>query len=232
MWPTEGLRRASVNSFGYGGANAHVILEDAYHYMRMRAIRGRHCSVESPPTPRPSTSSTNQSPIHAFTDNSRIHLTDQNCIPSTSRPRLIVWTAADEAGLNRLAVALHEYLSGLTFCSDISRDRLLDNLAYTLVSKRSLLPWKSHLVCETVEGLIRDLGSNLPRPIRSSGTAPALGFVFTGQGAQWHAMGRELFAYLVFKESLEQADRFLQTLGCHWSLIGQKPFHTAPLTFS
>lgn len=200
--------------------------------MRMRAIRGRHCSVESPPTPRPSTSSTNQSPIHAFTDNSRIHLTDQNCIPSTSRPRLIVWTAADEAGLNRLAVALHEYLSGLTFCSDISRDRLLDNLAYTLVSKRSLLPWKSHLVCETVEGLIRDLGSNLPRPIRSSGTAPALGFVFTGQGAQWHAMGRELFAYLVFKESLEQADRFLQTLGCHWSLIGQKPFHTAPLTFS
>lgn len=23
-WPTPGLRRASVNSFGYGGANAHV----------------------------------------------------------------------------------------------------------------------------------------------------------------------------------------------------------------
>ena len=198
----------------------------------MRAIPGKHCSVESPSTPRPSTSSTNQSPNHALTDISGDHLKDQNRIPSTSRPRLVVWTAADEAGLNRLAVALHGYLSGLTFSSGINRDRLLDNLAYKLASKRSLLPWKSHLVHETIEGLMRDLESSVPRAIRSPSTAPALGFVFTGQGAQWHAMGRELSAYVIFKESLEQADRFLRTLGCHWSLIGERPFLTALLTFS
>lgn len=28
-WPQEGLRRASVNSFGFGGTNCHVILDDA-----------------------------------------------------------------------------------------------------------------------------------------------------------------------------------------------------------
>ncbi|KAF2872288.1 thiolase-like protein [Massariosphaeria phaeospora] len=30
-WPIDGLRRASVNSFGLGGTNAHAVLDDAYH---------------------------------------------------------------------------------------------------------------------------------------------------------------------------------------------------------
>lgn len=30
-WPTGGLRRASINSFGFGGSNAHAIMDDAYH---------------------------------------------------------------------------------------------------------------------------------------------------------------------------------------------------------
>lgn len=32
-WPSPGLRRVSINSFGYGGSNAHVILDDALHYL-------------------------------------------------------------------------------------------------------------------------------------------------------------------------------------------------------
>ncbi|KAI0444956.1 polyketide synthase PksD [Xylaria telfairii] len=30
-WPTEGLRRLSVNSFGLGGSNGHIIMDDAFH---------------------------------------------------------------------------------------------------------------------------------------------------------------------------------------------------------
>lgn len=47
-WPVDGLRRVSVNSFGYGGANGHVILDDAYHYMRQRGISGKHSTVFVP----------------------------------------------------------------------------------------------------------------------------------------------------------------------------------------
>lgn len=30
-WPTAGLRRISVNSFGFGGSNGHIIMDDAFH---------------------------------------------------------------------------------------------------------------------------------------------------------------------------------------------------------
>lgn len=34
-WPSAGLRRVSVNSFGFGGSNAHTILDDAYHTLEL-----------------------------------------------------------------------------------------------------------------------------------------------------------------------------------------------------
>jgi acyl transferase domain-containing protein len=34
-WPSEGLRRLSINSFGFGGSNAHVIMEDAQNHLKL-----------------------------------------------------------------------------------------------------------------------------------------------------------------------------------------------------
>ncbi|KAL4928574.1 acyl transferase/acyl hydrolase/lysophospholipase [Aspergillus undulatus] len=48
---------------------------------------------------------------------------------------------------------------------------------------------------------------------------PRLGFTFTGQGAQWYAMGRGLSErYFVFLQALEDAARHLQSLGASWRL--------------
>ena len=47
-WPVEDVRRISINSFGFGGTNAHVVLDDAYHYLHDRGIQGNHCTVASP----------------------------------------------------------------------------------------------------------------------------------------------------------------------------------------
>jgi acyl transferase domain-containing protein len=38
-WPTSGLRRISVNSFGFGGSNGHVILDDAFHTIEALALK-------------------------------------------------------------------------------------------------------------------------------------------------------------------------------------------------
>ncbi|GAW26208.1 putative polyketide synthase [Rosellinia necatrix] len=46
-WPSNGLRRVSVNSFGFGGTNTHVILDDAYHYLRENELTANHCTFNS-----------------------------------------------------------------------------------------------------------------------------------------------------------------------------------------
>ncbi|KAI0848452.1 polyketide synthase PksD [Daldinia vernicosa] len=41
-WPSDGLRRISVNSFGFGGSNGHIILDDAYHTLQRLGENGNH----------------------------------------------------------------------------------------------------------------------------------------------------------------------------------------------
>ncbi|KAI0025053.1 hypothetical protein F4780DRAFT_768373 [Xylariomycetidae sp. FL0641] len=47
-WPAEGLRRVSVNSFGFGGTNSHVIMDDAHHYLQHKGLIGNHCTSSRP----------------------------------------------------------------------------------------------------------------------------------------------------------------------------------------
>ncbi|KAL2142027.1 hypothetical protein VTI28DRAFT_1717 [Corynascus sepedonium] len=57
------------------------------------------------------------------------------------------------------------------------------------------------------------------KPTRFPSSPPRIGMVFTGQGAQWYAMGRELIEpYPVFKATLREADSYLKDFGADWSL--------------
>jgi acyl transferase domain-containing protein len=47
-----------------------------------------------------------------------------------------------------------------------------------------------------------------------------LGFVFTGQGAQYANMGLGLLHYPVFKDTLIEIDDVFKSLGAEWSLFG------------
>lgn len=97
---------------------------------------------------------------------------------------------------------------------------LMGKLAYTLCERRSFLTWKVAVTAESSAELVRKLSNPDLRSV-SAFNAPKVLFAFTGQGAQWHAMGRELMAtYPVFASTISMADECLKSLGASWSLQG------------
>ena len=198
-WPTEGLRRVSINSFGYGGSNAHAILDDAYHYLRDRGLQGQHHTKLT----------TNDiEPDRSNEDNGQ-----------TDTPRIFVLTAQDRDGLTRAKTSLAAWLRSKAEALEDESDEmtLLADLAHTLNTRRSRLQWKALALGSSVEELTESLGEVSLEAMSSS--VPHLGFVFTGQGAQWATMGTRLMAFPDFRCSIEAADQFLKKeLGCRWSL--------------
>lgn len=91
-------------------------------------------------------------------------------------------------------------------------------LAYTLSERRTIFDWRSFAVAESTEDLLASLERSLPQLPRAV-KSPSCAFVFTGQGAQWYAMGRELQEYKTFKQSIIAADEYLVSLGCPWSVL-------------
>lgn len=140
---------------------------------------------------------------------------------STPYPRLLVWSSHEQKGTDKRAAALAAYLDSHATANEEDEQALLDRLAFTLSNKRSQFQWRSFAVASSVAAARAALAK--PRkPVRGSSDAPpVLGFVFTGQGAQWYAMGRELLAYTVYRESVEAAAKHIKALGAEWDLVGE-----------
>ena len=130
--------------------------------------------------------------------------------------KLLVWSAADEEGLYRLSNLYSHYFKKLLRVNE----RFVDNLGFTLNTRRSSLAWKSFIVVRSFDDL-SSLNQAISKPIRATVTRPRLGFVFTGQGAQWYGMGRELLRYPVFKSSLLRSQTLLRDIACEWFLLGK-----------
>ena len=147
---------------------------------------------------------------HKIGSRSRIH---DRC-----RERIFVLSAYDEAGVQRLVQAYRDHLLGKSLNVE-NEDTYLDDLSYTLACKRTSFGWRTSIVASSISSLAQALESH-PKPVRSSSNARA-GFIFTGQGAQWYAMGRELLDYPVFRQSLVDAGSYLIQLGSAWKLMGR-----------
>lgn len=186
-WPDGSPRRVSINSFGFGGTNAHVVMETLSEYISRE-------SKDNYPSPQ------------------RYKQEDKEFSP---HDRVFCVTARSQNSLSGALDALLQHILPMTGEHD---DEMLASLAYTLGCRRSHLPWRWAVSVPTMEQLAINLKDNRPLIERARSTS-TVAFAFTGQGAQWHGMGRELMErYPVFKNSMRETDEILTSIGAPWSL--------------
>lgn len=181
--PPAAARRASLNSFGFGGANCHVVVDDAHNYLATHGLPPRYATTAAPAA-----------------------------VGDKHGTQLFVFSAHDRAGVRRQAARYAAFLRREP--SVAVRD-----FSYTLASRRSQLPFRSYAVAASLGELAAALADGMPASLHASATAHRLIFVFTGQGAQWPAMGCELLrSSNVFRTSISRSQAILDSLGADWRI--------------
>lgn len=206
-WPAaEGeTRLAGVNSFGFGGANAHVVLA------------GQKPVSADPGADLPAAGFAAKEPPDGAGD------------AGAGRPsrRIFPLSARSPQALRQRAASFRDFLLGSSG-SDGSRGdgALLEDFGFNLAFRRTHHEYRSLLVADSTYGLIRELdalaqpGSPVPAAAAAPGPSRTV-FVFSGQGPQWWGMGRQLLREEpVFRRKIEQCDRALAA-HADWSLIGE-----------
>ncbi|TVY41051.1 Hybrid PKS-NRPS synthetase [Lachnellula occidentalis] len=182
--------RVSVNSFGFGGTNAHVILE-SYQDGEEQLAR-EHFDEERFIGPL------------VFSANSRDSLLQS------------VKAYAEEMRSNKSLD-----LEDLTWTLQFRRTHFDNSRAsFSGATREKLLSHMDTFVTDDNKTAVTD--QNSPPPARFGDDGPALLGIFTGQGAQWASMGRNLILHCrLFRESIERCEKSLDALGVdapEWSL--------------
>jgi acyl transferase domain-containing protein len=142
---------------------------------------------------------------------------DTFLVPSTPRQRIFLLSGFDEYSCQVQVKSLYGYLLRNESVID---DIFLDDIASTLSEGRTRFMWKTAVTGSTVQDLAESL-SNEMKP-RLSLKRPTLAFVFTGQGAQWAGMGKELLdAYPIFCDSISRIDGCLAEMGAPFKVYGR-----------
>jgi acyl transferase domain-containing protein len=183
-WPESQAERISVNSFGIGGANAHVILESSASSLGDENMRSKGTVING-------TNGANG--INgSSTNGSHTNGTHR------SKPYLLVTSAENSQSLQGNIAEITKY-------AEKHVDRLAD-ISYTLCNRRQHFSNRSFSVIAGTE-------TSVFSPPSKSRRCPNLVFVFTGQGAQWGGMAKELMEdFPSFDRDITALNKVLQSL--------------------
>lgn len=199
-WPAAPKRLAGVSSFGFGGTNAHVILEEA---AAPPAVDGHPVSISS-------------GPLAEGRDQSWAGGNEA----SPPAAWLLPLSAKSPEALRSLARAYQDYLA--------ATPASLPDVVYTASLRRTHHEHRCAAVFRSAEELRQKLQGFLegeedaamavsPRKVQER--PGSLAFIFSGQGPNWFGVGRALLQQeSVFRQKMEECDAVLRGLG-GWSLM-------------
>ena len=134
----------------------------------------------------------------------------------TKYPRAFILSADDGKGCQVAADRLAAYVT--QHAKDASSSLWMDRLAYSLC-RRTVHRHRAAVIAYDSEDLLTQLTvlAESPVPAKVNLSKPKVAYIFSGQGAQYYNMGRELINnWPVFQASMEQAHKTLLSLGCSW----------------
>jgi len=195
--------RASVNSFGFGGTNAHAILESY-------SPQAKYHNRENP----------NISPGSI----------EDECAPNSSEEGFLgplIFSANSGSSLVESVKKFAEYiklepsldLEDLTWVLQARRTTFPVKTFFSGSTRQRLLNFMDKFVTDSEAGSNAAAGTRAQ--LLNPSELPGILGVFTGQGAQWASMGRGLIiSSPLFRESIERCEEVLARLpdGPSWSL--------------
>jgi acyl transferase domain-containing protein len=190
-WPGGAFRRASINSFGYGGSNAHVIIDNDLKRHTQKFLHGHHRHKSS------------------ITSDWEVLFAEDKA----TQPYTLVFSANDAKSLKSYCKAISEHLSNPSVAVK------LPDLAYTLSERRSRHFHRAYVVTDN-----NNINEGAFTFGKKNTDVPKIGFVFTGQGAQWSQMGKGIIeTFPVAKSLIYRLDHVLQALPKppSWSLLSK-----------
>ncbi|MFJ6250997.1 MULTISPECIES: type I polyketide synthase [unclassified Streptomyces] len=201
-WPggPDRPRRAGVSAFGMGGTNAHVVLEQAPEPVR----------------------TTTAGATGGATDDTVTGAADGTTAGAAPAPGTLPWvlSARSEPALRAQAARLRDL---------VAADPALvpADVGHSLASTRTLLEHRAVVLADDREEALAGLGllaeggdsARVVRGRAADGPSGPVVFVFPGQGSQWLAMGKRLYAGSeVFARSVDACERALAPY-VDWSLV-------------
>ncbi|KAI1339726.1 hypothetical protein F5Y15DRAFT_423599 [Xylariaceae sp. FL0016] len=253
-WPDLPIRRASINSFGYGGSNAHAIVESTeallpgYRSRHQASVQSSGINALATRNGISSTSSPGSSPVdlngspeqvsakvtHRATNGSTNDSTNGHINGNGSLNGNGSSGENGEAHRDHSTEVLSRKLFILPFSAHDERtlqanyDSLassyrnwnLSDIAFTLSARRSSFQQRSFIIADDASDLLEAMPKANKVPAAAT---PTIGFIFTGQGAQWPRMGLSLIdEFPSCLATIRRLDKYIdeidEGLGRSWSI--------------